>query len=202
MAFNPQMISRIVVLGRTRCGKTDLTRLLMRSYPRIIIIDRHHDFRPDGQTHFFSEFQPFAEFLLKAQFHSKFKVVFQISPHDMDFQATTEEIFALIYDMGNVLLSIDECQYYSGSHYLQQLVLSGARNDIAVMTTTQRPANLSKDFISSGTDFYVGMLFETNDLKYLKGMIPEEDLPKVAAMQKYKFLHWQPGEQSEIVGNR
>lgn len=202
MPFNPLPISRIAVLGRSRCGKTDLTRLLMKSYPRIVIIDRHGDFRPDGQTHFFNEFSKFAEFILKAQFHDEFKVVFQISHHDRDYIATVDEIFALCYDMGHILLSVDECQYYTHSHYLQQIILSGARNDIATLCTTQRPANFSKDIISSATDIFIGKLFETNDMKYLKGMIPEEYLEQIPGIPMYHFLHYRPGEGAEIVSNR
>lgn len=201
MAFNPELISRIVVLGRTRCGKTVLSKRLQQSYPRIVIVDVVHDYKPDGQTHFYSDFKQFGEFLVKAQYHEKFKVVFQFSIHDQNMQQTADEIFALLYEVGNILVVVDECQFFSGCHYMKQLVLVGARKNIAMLTITQRPANLSKDLVSMASDIFIGQLFETNDIKYLKEIINSEDLDKVTRIQKGYFLHFKAGENAEIVSN-
>jgi len=199
--FQPELISRIVVLGRTRCGKTVLSKMLQASYPRVVIIDVVHDYRPDGKTHFFSDFRAFGEFMVRAQHHEKFRVVFQFSIHDQNKEQTADEIFALLYEVGNILVVVDECQFFGACHYMKQLVLVGARKNIAMLTITQRPANLSKDLVSMASDIFIGQLFETNDVKYLKEIINPEDLAKVTGIQKGHFLHFKPGQPSEIISN-
>lgn len=201
MEFQPEPYSRIVILGRTRCGKTHLSRKIQSVYPRVVILDIVQDYTPDGNTHFFSDFKAFGEFMLKAQHHSKFRVVFQFSIHNQMMQETANEVFALLFDVGNLLVVVDECQYYNACHYLRQLILVGARKNISTLTITQRPANLSKDIISQASDIFIGKLFETNDVKYLKDFIPSTELDSIVKLQPRQFLFFKAGEASKIVSN-
>lgn len=202
MSFQPQPASRIAILGRTGSGKTVLSKTLQSCYPRVLIIDKVHDYAPDGETHFFSDFAKFSEFLLRYQHTGRLRVVYQLDIHERDYMGVAEEIFALAYDWGNCLVNVDECQYFDHSHYLKQLILVGRRRNIATICSTQRPANLSKDIISQASDLFVGTLFETNDHKYLKDCLNPEDLEKLPSIPPHHFLHYRPGQPSEIVLNK
>lgn len=202
MSFQPQSASRIAILGRTGSGKTVLSKTLQSCYPRVLIIDMVKDYAPDGETHFFSRFAEFSAFLLRYQHAERLRVVFQFDIHERDYLGVAEEIFALAYDWGNCLVNVDECQYFDHSHYLKQLILVGRRRNIATLCSTQRPANLSKDIVSQSSDLFVGTLFETNDLKYLKDSLNPEDIQKVSSIPPHHFLHYRPGHPSQIVKNR
>lgn len=201
MPFQPNPQSRIVILGRTRCGKTHLSRNIQKVFPRVVIIDTVQDYEPDGETFFFSNFEQFGLWLCKAQFSPKFRVVFQFSIHDFNKEEIADEIFRMLFEVGNILVVVDEIQYYKNSHYFSQLILVGARHGIATIASTQRPANISKDVISQSSDVFIGQLFESNDAKYLGDFISNEDLEKIAAMPKYMFLHFSPGSPTEVVSN-
>jgi GTPase SAR1 family protein len=199
LEFNTQ--SRIVILGRTRCGKTYLSTQIQKMFPRVVIIDTVQDYRPDGKSYFFSDFETFGHWLVKAQYASEFRAVYQFSIHDVNKFEIANEIFKILFSVGNVLLVVDEVQYYKASHYLSEIILVGARHGIATITSTQRPANISKDLISQSSDIFIGKLFETNDSKYLGDFLSNEDLLKISSLEPRKFLHFRPGESTEIISN-
>lgn len=201
MPFNPNSQSRIVIFGRTRCGKTHLNKSIQRVFPRVIIIDTVGDYTADGKTFFFENFREFAMWMVKAQHHPEFRVVFRFSIHDQFKEEIADEIFKLVFSIGNVLVVVDEIQYYKNSHYYNQIILVGARHGIATISSTQRPANISKDVISQSSDIFIGQLFEPNDAKYLDGFLDDASLEAVVRMPKYKFLHFQPGESPQIISN-
>lgn len=202
MAFKPTGTSRIAILGRTGSGKTTLSRTIQACYPRVLIVDKVQDYQPDGVTYFFKDFSEFSRFMLNHQSAPRLRVVFQFDLHERDFLPLAEEIFALAYDWGDCLVNVDECQFYSNSHYLSNLNLVGRRRNIALLCSTQRPANMHKDLVSQASDLFVGTLYETNDMLYLKGMLPDEERAKVPNLQPTQFLHYAPGQPAEIVANR
>ncbi len=193
--------SRHIVLGRTRCGKTQLSRTIQKFYPRVIVIDTVNDYAGDPSFEHFEDFRAFGLRMVEAQKLSQFRIRFGFSIHDENKDEIANEIFRLIFSVGHVLVVVDECQYYRNCHYLRELVLVGARHGIALLISTQRPANLSKDHISMASDVYVGQLFEPNDVKYLSDFLPQDACEAIPSMPPYHFLHFQSGKPHRIIKN-
>ncbi len=199
-SFEPDWISRIVLLGRTRCGKTRMSKTIQASFSRRVILDMVNDYTSaDGAV--FSDYRAFATYVMKNQYSKAFTAIFKFSIHDDNKTETANEIFRLMFSLRNVLLVVDECQYYGACHYLDQLVLVGARHGIAILASTQRPANISKNLMSQSSDVFVGQLYEPNDVKYLREFLPPEDIARIPSIPPYHFLHFRSGHESSIVKN-
>jgi DNA helicase HerA-like ATPase len=121
-------------------------------------------------------------------------------------QVEFEEALKLIYEMGDVLLVVEEVQFFSSTHsmpdILKYIILTGRHRKIAFFATTQRPGELHKTLLSQAAHIFAGPIHESNDIKYLKGFLGDK-AEKLLDLEQDRFgcefLYWQPSQASKII---
>lgn len=130
----------ILVYGRTGSGKSYYTKQLIKSYDRVIVIDKKFEY--DGLIVFT------IEDLL--EFHAvnepeNFRYICRFKD-ELDI----EYLFKFCDVVGNLLLVVEECGTYisprSHSSYFSHLVKTGRHSQVSIIGTARRPSELSAEF--------------------------------------------------------
>lgn len=185
------------ILGMRGCGKTFLSRKIQELYPRVIVIDVTGEYSDGVECHTFEEFCTALENSLN---QSNFRIIFH-SDMDagVDEKLVIENIIRLTMKrssaheakFNNLLLVLEEVQHYSNSHslphYMRQCYLIGRHHGVALLATSQRPAEVHKTIISQSHNIFAGKCFENNDIKYLSGIFGE-NIDQLTVIPEREFL--------------
>ena len=169
------------ILGFRGCGKTYLSRKIQEIYPRVIIIDVTGEYSDGIECHDFDEF---AEALQNSVNQEKFRIIFHshmdAGPEE---KAAIDQCIRLAMlrssapeaKFNNLLLVLEEVQNYSSAHtlphYLRYAYLTGRHHGMAILATSQRPAEVHKTILSQSHNLFVGYVQEANDVKYLSSRL-------------------------------
>lgn len=199
----------IIVFGIRGSGKSTLTRELSERFSRRIVFDRLGEWEgfptAIGLHDFHEKIQRF--------YHREFDdLVVRFPPgHAEDaIYADLNEMLRILWSAGkrsveighdhSVALVFEELQFYSGPHFsppfFNECLFTGRHAGLAIIGNTQRPASISKAFVSQASHLFCGQLHEPRDLEYLKGTTLGKtafDLPK---LKKGEFLWARPGEET------
>ncbi len=172
------------ILGTRGCGKTHLSREVQKLYPRVVIIDITGEYSDGIECYTFEEF---CEALENTLHQKEFRIVFHSNMDAGDEEK--EEIDHIIRlcmirssapeaDHNNLLLVCEEVQNYSTVHtlpkYMRKCLLIGRHYGVAMVFTSQRPAEVHKVILSQSHNLFAGTVVEPNDLKYLSQRIGDE----------------------------
>ncbi len=196
--MNFDSTSVITIFGTRGSGKTTVSRSLQRVYPRVIIFDRLKEYRKMGEsesTIFVENFADFADALKQLFDKPRFRLVMEFSI-DND-EAEFNEACALVYHFGDVLLVVEEIHHFATPQHLpkklKELYLTGRHQNVALIATTQRPAELHKTVLSQSHFVFAGRVFEPNDIAYLSKFMYQA-AKKLQTIQKFNFLVYSDGE--------
>ncbi|MGE0175395.1 MAG: hypothetical protein AB7T49_21610 [Oligoflexales bacterium] len=185
------------ILGFRGCGKTYLSRKIQEIYPRVIIIDVTGEYSDGVECHDFDEF---TDALQNSLNQENFRIIFH---SHMD--AGPEEKAAIDHcirlamlrssapeaKFNNLLLVLEEVQNYSSAHtlphYLRYAYLTGRHHGMAVLATSQRPAEVHKTILSQSHNLFVGYVQEANDVKYLSSRLGAQ-ADQLYTLPKRKFF--------------
>ncbi|MBI4847552.1 MAG: ATP-binding protein [Nitrospirae bacterium] len=93
----------------------------------------------------------------------------------------------------NVMLIIDEVDFFDSPRVqdknFKRVIHYGRHYNIDLVTTSRRPANISRDLTSQTDEFYVFRVTEKRDLEYFENLSSE--LPElIRGLPKYSYLKY------------
>ena len=150
----------IGIVGQTEYGKTYLTREIIKSLNRVVIIDPKAEFIQG----FFVKTKMTQ--VVNGMLRDRFRMAAQFDSVD-----EYEMLFIALKQFSNYTLVIDETSLFCSAHAcnedLRQIVqILGSKHRINLIWNVQRPANISRD-ISSQTHVVASFrVLETADSKY------------------------------------
>jgi len=183
------------IIGHKGFGKTTLTEILtlMNNKPAIMV-------DPCGQ--FISEhkrrkiFHSFGEFRawiynrknLNIFYEGKLELVVR-EPNDEEF----DEICLISRKIGKHTLVVDEADLYAPPSITKnkpfyKLVNMGRHSEVDIITTSRRPARISRDITSQTDVVFFARVLEPNDKDYIKKYIGEQHIKTAETLKKYSFL--------------
>lgn len=196
----------IFICAKRGFGKTTLSRTLQSAFPRVVVIDLMREYT-DGECDYrVQNLQDFARVLIALTRNQVkcFRIVLQFDVERSDEQADFDVAMHLLYQFGNCMVVIEEIHHYMRGEWvpkwLRNAILVGRHRGLGIIATSQKPATVSKVFSSQCYHWFVGRMFERNDLKYFQDCIGEA-AETLIRMPKYRFLHYIPGESAKIVSN-
>lgn len=144
---------RYFIVGQTGTGKSEYSkRLISQVRSRLLIIDPKHLFKP-LQAH------KVTDNLERIPSISRRNVVVYRPPVDvLDDMRELDRVFKWVYLWGDCTLYIDELALVVKNSvtypaYLKALYMQGREKRIAVISSTQRPANVPRFCVSESTVF-------------------------------------------------
>lgn len=200
--------SRILILGKTKCGKSFLGRKIQEKYPRIVIIDSLGEYKKDAGAILAPDLQSFIRELSRLYIEKRpaFKLVFTFplgSDHDRRL-AEMNTICELVFKFKGLLLVVEEAQKFCSPQYMpswfEDLMTLGRHNKIAVLMTTQKPSLIRKVIPDMCDHVFIGTIQGVNDRQYCADFlgIKYNDFEVKPARV---FAHYYNGEIKSITAN-
>lgn len=189
---------KILMVGRSGCGKSHLGNQISEIFPRLIIfdsLDEHHK-KSDSEQEVKS-FDEFSSVIKMIQLYklTKFKIIVKIDTSHPDNKEIINHYLKLIYHVGDVFVVIEEtqdyCTPYEIPRYFQKCMTSGRHFNIGFLFTTQRPSFLNKTILSQCTHIFVGNLIDQNDNKAVSSFIDAKK-NEISELPNYSFLWFNP----------
>lgn len=198
------------ILGMRGCGKTHLSRKIQELYPRVVIIDVTGEYTDGIECY---TFEDFAKALTDSLELEKFRIIFH---SHMDAGAEEKEVIehcirlALIRSsaeeakFNNLLLVYEEVQNYSSAHsmphYLRYSYLTGRHHGVAILATSQRPAEVHKTILSQSHNLFAGLCQDPNDIKWLSSRLKDR-AEKLYTLPKRQFFLQRGTENVKLLNN-
>ena len=196
-----------IIFGMTGSGKSTLTRKISTLFLRKIIFDRLREWSGEGIE--VDSYDSFKKVFRELHLSDSFCIVFQPG-YGGDSDSLVEEtnqILALIFQVEShtqkgIALIFEELWLYAPLHnipaWFQETMLTGRHHNISVIGNSQRPADVSKTFVSQARHCFVGQFYEYRDRKYFEdtfGRIPELANPP----KKFTFYWFRPAEKPLLI---
>jgi len=192
------------------CGKTYLSRKIQEFYPRVVIIDVTGEYNDGTECYTFDEF---AAALTQSLTQEKFRIIFH---SHMDAGSEEKEVIehcirlALIRSsapeakFNNLLLVYEEVQNYSTAHsmphYLRYSYLTGRHHGVAILATSQRPAEVHKTILSQSHNLFAGLCQDPNDVKWLSSRLKDKS-EMLYTLPKKQFFLQRGTENVKLLNN-
>jgi hypothetical protein len=179
------------VIGHKGYGKTTLTeKLAIETDKPTIIADPRGQYEPNDRRIIFTSVLNFIMFIESN--YTKFKqgkLELVVTCTLDDF----EELGKYVYRMKKVCFVIDEIDMFfdtraTSKNIVNKLVQYGRHNQIDIITTSRRPANISRNLTALTDVFYFAKIREPNDKKYVKQSIGDEFVKTVESLNRFEFL--------------
>jgi hypothetical protein len=180
------------IIGHKGYGKTALSEKLLIGIDKpTIICDPRMQYEYNPRRIMFKSVEEFQAFITKeyrAFKKYKFELVVNVVT-DEDFKTLGE----LVYKMKQVCFLVDEIDMFfdvraNKDNIMNKLVQYGRHNQIDIVTTSRRPANISRNLTALTDIFLFSRLREPNDKKYIKALLGNEYVETIADLEKFSFL--------------
>jgi hypothetical protein len=182
----------ITVVGQKGYGKTTLTeKIIIGLNKPTIIADPRQQYNDDPKRRvLFRSVASFKQWI-KANYgiFKRYKLELIVDVTKSNFN----ELATLVSKMEKVTFLIDEVDLFTDAlgrkdDALDGLIHYGRHNQIDLVTTSRRPANISRNLTSQTDFFYLSRLAEPNDTKYFKQKYGNDIIPILQNLPKYEFL--------------
>ncbi len=184
--------SIITLIGHKGHGKTAFSeKLIIHLNKPTIIADPRGQYNPDvaRRLHFTSVglFRKWISTNYRDFIAYKLECI--VNCHDDDF----EELTNLVSKMKKVTFLIDEVDMFFDTradkkHPFFRLVHYGRHNEIDIVSTSRRPANISRNLTSQTDTFYLSKITEPVDTKYFKMRYGQSIIERLQSLKKFEFL--------------
>lgn len=194
MKFSPT--DCFTIFGMRGSGKSYLAAQIAQKFPRQIILDPMSEYSGDAYADDIPSLIRLFQQVLEKKMQS-FKIVFRPSPHVRAADELIDNIFRLVFELGNCTLILEEAQLFSTPHklphYLKNILMIGRHRKINVIAITQRPAQLNKAILAQSAHIFCGQLHERNDIDCVSDFLHVEKriLQKLG---RRKFVYFSPFE--------
>ncbi len=168
--------NRVMIVGTTGSGKTELVKNLLASQNRVIIIDPKHEFKLEG-------FKVNKNFNYPNAFTKTFRQILRPRPGRDDERLA--EFLYTAYKRRNVTIYCDELAVIEESYpetlsVMKVIQVTGRSRHVGIWNATQRPRNFPRTFMTESEVFFMFRLQSAEDRDYMSGFIGnevEEKLP-------------------------
>lgn len=194
----------IGVIGKKGYGKTKLTEkeAILTDKPTVIL-DPRFQYENNIRRIVFMSVAAFSSWITirdNYKLFIKFKLELVVRAIDIE---DAELLAQMIYKMKNITFVIDEVDMFFDTRtnkksYFNQLVQYGRHNEIDIIYTCRRPANISRNLTALTDIFYFSRLTEPTDKKYVKDTVSNEAENLVVSLDKFNFYRIED-EKKEIV---
>jgi len=193
------------VIGHKGYGKTALTEALtlLNDKPAIIADPRFQYSTSQKRRVGFKSVGEFRKWIYQTtnfkDFY-KFKLELVVNAFDDTFQ----ELGEIVYQMKALSFVVDEIDMFfdtraTSKNSLYKIIHYGRHNEIDFISTSRRPANISRNLTSQTDIFYFSKLREPTDKKYVKDAIGLEYVKVVENLEKFSFLKYEDAENKSII---
>lgn len=193
------------ILGMTGSGKSTLSSLFSNERPRKIVVDYMAEWTHGTVVRTFDQFcSVFEREIEKPQF--TILIRFGMTDTDKQIIKLLSDIFMLVYQVGleneiDFTIVCEEAHFYfpnwGMAPVMKRLITTGRHAHISLIANSQRPAELSKLFISQSKEIYIGSLFDAGDLDYVRATLGREAVAIVQTLQPLQFYHYPVGRAHE-----
>ncbi len=169
---------RVLFVGKTGSGKTELSKFFLSQMNRCLIIDPKHMFVLDGYEK--RKNLPFR--------NNDFKIIFR--PNDNDDSALSALIQKILYQ-GDCTIYCDELstlaeQFPESTKKLGNVARIGREMNVAVWNALQRPRWIPRIFLTESEIVFNFNLRSGDDRKYMSEFVGPEALEP---LEPYAFLY-------------
>lgn len=192
------------VIGHKGFGKTAFTeKLAILTNKPTIILDPRFQYEENKRRIVFTSVSKFISWISQKDNYKTFiKYKLELVVRAIDIE-DAEELAALIYKMKKITFVIDEIDMFFDTRtnkksYFNKLVQYGRHFEIDIITTSRRPANISRNLTALTDIFYFSRLREPTDKKYIKDTAGAAAENIVMNLEKFSFLKIED-EKKEII---
>lgn len=202
----PESNHRIGVFGTTGSGKSNLCAYLQTRFKRRLVVDIMAEYSPKNFDFVVSSpkalFQLFS--LISRRQLTEFSTLYRWDATRIeDDLAEINSIMSISYRLGKHMVVLEEIHSFMKREYmprwLKAAVTQGRHRGLGILGTSQRPAEVSKTFVSNCAHVYASQFYEPNDLKYFQSMLGSSSTSQLSSLKKHEFLHLARPNQIEIV---
>ncbi|PLY11379.1 MAG: hypothetical protein C0626_02075 [Arcobacter sp.] len=192
------------IIGKKGYGKTKLTEkeMIFTDKPTIIL-DPRFQYEENTRRIVFMSVSSFIAWITKRDNYKIFMqyklelVVRAIDIEDAELLAQT------VYKMKKICFVIDEIDMFFDTRtnkksFFNQLVQYGRHNEIDIIYTCRRPANISRNLTALTDIFYFSRLTEPTDKKYVSDTVSKDAEDIVVNLEKFSFYRIED-EKKEII---
>jgi DNA helicase HerA-like ATPase len=159
---------KILIVGRSGCGKSYLGRKIAEAFPRLIIFDSLNEYeKSENDIYTFEQFTDVIKKIHNEKIN-KYKLIIKFDTSFEDSKEKFDHYIRILYELGNVIVVIEETQDYCTSYFIarwfKKAMTSGRHKNLGFIFTTQRPSFLNKTVLSQSTHIFVGNLIDKNDV--------------------------------------
>ena len=136
----------------------------------------------------------------------RFRAVYQPMGGDLDghFRA----VCTIVRAFGWLIFAVDELDMFCGARWgdkrmpqeFYDLVHYGRHYHMSMLATARRPMDVARGYTSQCLSMRLFYMRERNDLKYFEDYVGREEVARVAALDKYQFLHWTGDGPAQLCG--
>ena len=194
------------IIGHKGSGKTTLTEIitLVNNKPAIMV-DPCGQFESEHERrkifHSFGEFRAwiYTRANLNIFYQGKLELVIR-EPNDEEF----DEICLISRKIGKHTFVVDEADLYAPPSITKKapfykLVNMGRHSEVDIVTTSRRPARISKDITSQTDVMLFSQSLEPRDHDYIKGYIGKEWIEPVQTLPKFSYLMVDKERKKSII---
>ncbi|WP_331773812.1 AAA family ATPase [Sulfurospirillum sp. 1612] len=195
----------ITVIGHKGYGKTALTEALMLMYnkPTIIADPRFQYSTFQNRRLSFQSVGKFRKWIYNT---ANFKVFYKYKLELIvnAFDDTFDELASIVAQMRSLMFVVDEVDMFldpraTKKNSLNKIIQYGRHHEIDIISTSRRPANISRNLTSQTDIFYFSRLREPTDKLYIKQAIGAEYVSLVENLDRFSFLEFEDEEHHKII---
>lgn len=179
------------IIGMQREGKTELTKWFIRRRARpVIIVNPLAEKYPGRSFAVFNHTRPdiaMLEHIMERGLYIS-EPLNLISPDPAHFSTICE----VVKRHGNITLIVDEIDMFDSARHIERsfydLVMYGdGHYQCDIITTSRRPANISRDLRSQTQEWYIFRITDGNDLDEFRRL--NKELPDaIASLEPYHYV--------------
>jgi hypothetical protein len=172
---------RVVFVGHSGSGKTELAKYFLRMQTRVTVIDPKHTFRLDGfKINKSFSFRPWV---------NQFQNV--IRPGRNDDDKLAEFLFSALKKKNNTIyvdeLAVMEERFPESTQVLREIALTGRERKVSLWNAIQRPRGVPRVFFTETEVYFMFNLRSDEDRQYLTGFIGNEVREQIPRFQFWYY---------------
>ena len=193
---------KILIVGRSGCGKSFLGKKLVEVYPRLVIFDTLDEYpKTPHDIHSISQFIDYIKQINNEKIR-KFKLVVKFDTSTEDCKEQFDFYMHILYEMGDCFVVIEEVQDYCTPYFIgrwfKKSMTSGRHRNLGFLFTTQRPSFLKKTVLSQSTNVFVGNLIDKND-SMIVSQLMDLDRKIITSLDDREFLWFNPTRKPHTI---